>query len=201
MPEPTLFSQPTPRFKPEADALREFARARKAGELEAPRMDDAREVGEPQSPESVEHARPHTCPECGQKIRKLNPHRMDAAKVEVLARFGRHAAAGHGWVKFQSDPRLVVEGEPTVVTDQVHVYRLCWFALLESKERRSGYYRITAHGVGFLAGRQMVPEVIWCREGVVARRSGGLLSVSQVKDVILDKAYWDQYWRAGEGRQ
>ena len=133
------------------------------------------------------------CPCCGQRVRKLNPHSMDFSKVKVLEEFAR-LCMRHEWVKNQRDPALVVEGEPTILTDDVHVYRLCWFGLMETKERRSGLYKVTPLGLAFLAGVADIPERIWCKGGRVVQESPTRVKVGDVRNVILDRQFWDSYW-------
>jgi hypothetical protein len=118
---------------------------------------------------------------------------MDFAKVRILEQFAR-LNARHEWVKNQRDPALVDDGEPTVLTDDVHVYRLCWFKLMETKERRSGFYRVTPMGFAFLAGEADIPERIWCKDGVVVQESSKRVKVGDVEHVVLDRAYWNSYW-------
>ena len=136
----------------------------------------------------------HTCSACGQRIRKLNPHRMDRAKVELLERIAK-LNDRHGWVKVQRDGRLIPEAERTfsIQCDDVHALRLTWFGLLERKEMRSGLYRVTPCRYQFLQGRWKVPALIMCRDGVVVEASVEEVAVHEVKDVILDKRYWDTY--------
>ena len=137
----------------------------------------------------------HTCPRCGQRIRKLNPHRMDRAKWKLLCHFERLRRNGIKWVKVQRDGNLIKDGErfATIQCDDVHALRLTWFALAERLERRSGLYRITRSGRAFLAGLVAVPTRIWYKDGHVVRVSQTTVKVHDIKGVYLNKDYWDHY--------
>lgn len=135
------------------------------------------------------------CPCCKQRIRPLNAHRMDKQKWEVLVALAEFAAEGHEWVKVGHGKTLSA-GAKSVSTSyraEAHVGRLKWFGLVDHKGHRTGLYKISDDGRAFLAGRLRVPEVIFCRDGEVEERSSELVSVGQVKGVVLDKAYWDTY--------
>jgi hypothetical protein len=127
-------------------------------------------------------------------VRKLNPHSVDRAKLELLIKIAR-LNLSYPWVKVQRDGRLIVEAERdfTVQCDDVHALRLTWFGLLERKEYRSGLYRITDKGVQFLCGEVPVPSRIYCKDGLVVEESPELIYVGDVRHVVLDKAYWDDY--------
>jgi hypothetical protein len=135
-----------------------------------------------------------TCPTCHQKIRPLNPHRMDFSKVTLLEQIGR-LNRKHKWVKVQRDHNLIKneEREFTIQCDDVHALRLTWFGLAERKEKRSGFYRITADGINFLKGTFRVPAEILCKDGEVIKRSAKMVTVYQIRKVVLDKEYWDNY--------
>jgi hypothetical protein len=137
----------------------------------------------------VEH-----CPSCGQKIRKLNTHRMDFSKVRLLIQIATMNLK-YEWVKVQRDGNLIKfeERDRTIQVDDVHALRLTWFGLLERKAFRSGLYRVTTKGISFLGGYSFVPAQILCRNGVVVERADELVSIGEVKGVVLDKAYWDDY--------
>lgn len=137
------------------------------------------------------------CDYCGQKIRKDNPHHMDFAKVKVLDQIARLNRAGEPWIKLQRDGNLIADDAKgrTIQCDDVHGLRLKWFGLVDSKGHRTGEYRCNGNGYLFLAGRLPVPVTIWCKDGEVVRKSLEMAYVQNVKDVILDKAYWDGYWR------
>lgn len=126
------------------------------------------------------------CECCGQKIRKLNPHRMDKQKCRMLALIGQYS----GWVEVKAGKFGGFNGD-----DQVHAMRLEWFGLVEHGPRRSGLYRITRAGRCFLQGTLTVPRVIWCRDGVVVRETEDVVGLNDVKDFVLDKDYWDNYGR------
>lgn len=132
-----------------------------------------------------------TCPHCKQKIRKLNPHRMDASKVMMLEYLGKAFASGEnegGWTQIKSGRIPGFRGD-----EQVHAMRLEWFGLSEHGPRRSGLYRITRAGIDFLRGEGVVPMVIWCKEGQVIERDTIMVTISSVRNLVLDKAYWDNY--------
>jgi hypothetical protein len=68
-----------------------------------------------------------------------------------------------------------------------------WFGLAEHGAPRSGLYRITQEGKDFLAGTHVVPKVIWCRNGVVVETDSMQVTIGSIKDIVLDKEYWDKY--------
>lgn len=131
------------------------------------------------------------CHCCGQKIRKLNPHRMCKQKVELLILL--HKAKD--WVFVQEGYGAEVNGkmERAPYRARAHASRLVWFGLAEHGATRSGLYRITKAGIDFLGGNHAVPEVIWCKDGAVVESSSKLVMISSIKDVVLDKEYWDTY--------
>lgn len=124
------------------------------------------------------------CECCGQRIRKLNPHRMDKSKVAVLEMIAKH----DGWLKISTGQKWQIMGDAPV-----HALRLEMFGLIEHGPRRSGMYRVLPKGIAFLKGEVTVPEVIWCREGRVIEQSSTQVNIHSVKNVVLDKAYWDEY--------
>ncbi len=132
---------------------------------------------------------PRFCSCCNQKIRKLNPHRMDRQKVKLLVRL---LELGHfaeeSWVKISTGNQKQITGDAAVLA-----LRLCWFGLAEHGPMRSGLFRITDLGKQFLAGVAQVPEVIWCRDSKVVERSSTLVSIGSIKNVVLDKDYWNSY--------
>lgn len=137
------------------------------------------------------------CPTCDQKVRRPNPHRMDAAKVRVLHDIHNAQERGNNWVQAQEDTLLRGEddGETyrTIKDSRVHAQRLRYFKLLKWKERRSGAYQLTDLGRDFLEGRATVPERVWCRDGGVIHEDSTRVGMSEVEGVILDRAYWDAY--------
>lgn len=137
---------------------------------------------------------PAICHACGQKIRKLNPHRMDFAKVKVL-RWIAEINRTYQWAKIQQDIHLIPIDEAawTIQTDAVHATRLHWFGLIDRRGARDGMYRINDDGIAFLRGKLKVPSTIFCKDGVVVEWTNEFVELSQVKDVILDKEYWDNY--------
>jgi len=135
------------------------------------------------------------CPCCEQKIRNINPHRMDASKVDILERVARMNIAGHEWVKLQRDGHLIHPDarDWSIQCDDVHGLRLMWFGLMVRKRIKTGLYRVTADGLRFLRGEHRVPKKILCKGGDVIERSDELVDVASVRNVILDRAYWDAY--------
>jgi len=123
------------------------------------------------------------CSCCGQKIRRLNPHRMCRSKVALL----EYIAKQGGWVKITNVHRVQV-GDAAVLA-----LRLEWFGLVEHGPLRSGLYKATEKGINFLRGLHQVPRIIWCRDGKVIEQDSILQSVHSVKKVVLDKDYWDNY--------
>ena len=135
------------------------------------------------------------CPCCKQKIRKLNPHRMDRQKVLVLEMLAKLKHLGHEWVRVTEGREIVAGGRTyeTAYLARVHANRLVWFGLAQHGPPRSAQYQITQIGEDFLLGRASVPETIWCRDAEVFERSYKYVSIQDVKHVVLDKAYWDSY--------
>ncbi len=135
------------------------------------------------------------CTMCGHRTPRAYRHRMDSSKVAILEKIGRLNFASVPWVKVQRDGALIKEAEKatTIQCDDVHALRLHWFGLLEKRGPRTGEYCITAAGVRFLRGEQPVNAWIECLRGKVVSRSENGVTIDQVKDVILDKAYWDAY--------
>lgn len=138
--------------------------------------------------------KPEICPTCGQRVRKLNPHRMDKAKVDLLMDIAT-LNKKFPWVKVQRDGRLIKHHEKamTVQCDDVHALRLTWFGLLERKARRTGLYHVTAKGLQFLQGQVAVPKHLYCKGGVVKEQSQEMVFCREVRGVILGKEYWDNY--------
>lgn len=132
------------------------------------------------------------CPCCGQKIRKLNPHKMCKQKVDLLKIL--HKASGE-WVFVQAGYGVEIKGkmERAPYRANQHASRLVWFGLAEHGPVRSGKYRITPAGVKFLAGLHEVPETIYCKDGVVVESTEKKVGIRDVKGIILDKEYWDNY--------
>lgn len=140
---------------------------------------------------------PRICPHCRQRVRKLNPHKMDASKIAVLRHAAwLHTATSTAWVQCQLDFQMVVDDGRTFGTvkdSRVHAQRLKYFGLMESKGRRTGAYRVTEEGYLFLRGGLAVPETIWCRDGRVVKSSPTTFTIGKVADVVFDKAHWDSY--------
>lgn len=137
------------------------------------------------------------CGACNQRIRPLNPHKMDAAKCEVLEAMAKLHALGHEWVKV-GEGRSLDAGTDRMVTAYragQHVGRLKWFGLVEHRGRRTGEYQVNRLGYSFLVGVHRVPAVIYCRDGVVEHRSEETISVIDAWGKILDEDYWDSYSR------
>lgn len=137
--------------------------------------------------EMYEDENPHGnnyCECCGQKIRKLNPHRMCKSKVALL----EYIAKQNNWVRITNVHRVSI-GDAAVLA-----LRLEWFGLVEHGPLRSGLYRATPKGIAFLKGTHLVPKVIWCRDSKVIEKDSVLVSVNSIKNVVLDKEYWDNYY-------
>lgn len=132
------------------------------------------------------------CECCGQKIRKLNPHRMCKQKVDLLKML--HRAEGD-WVFVQAGYGVEINGkmERAPYRANQHASRLVWFGLAEHGPVRSGKYRITPNGVKFLAGLHEVPATIYCKDGVVVETTEKKVGIRDVRGIILDKEYWDNY--------
>ena len=131
------------------------------------------------------------CQCCGQKIRKLNPHRMCKQKVSLLQIL--HQA--NDWVLVQEGYGVEIQGNMlrAPYRARAHASRLVWFGLVEHGPVRSGKYRITLEGHKFLAGLHTVPAVIYCKDGEVVESSDKKVGIREVKGVVLDKEYWDNY--------
>ena len=138
--------------------------------------------------------------ELNEKIKKLEyhnklyPHRMDFSKVKIL-REVNILNKEYDWIKIQQDAALIKEEEKlfTIQTDAVHANRLVWFGLLERKEKREGLVRVTQKGIDFLKGNVKIPSRILTAKGVVFSEEGPHVSIDQIKNVVLDKDYWDNY--------
>lgn len=131
------------------------------------------------------------CECCGQKIRKLNPHRMCKQKVDLLKIL--HKAKD--WVFLQEGYGAEIDGkmERAPYRARAHASRLVWFGLAEHGPTRSGLYKITQNGINFLAGTHSVPEVIYCKDGVVVEEADKKVTIREIRKVVLDKEYWDNY--------
>ena len=137
------------------------------------------------------------CECCNQKIRKLNPHRMGKHTVTTLEMMGKAALQGDEWIQAQAGSGMRVGGAmlraPYRV--QAHTLVLTWFGLAEHGPHRSGKYKITVAGMGFLRGVISVPALIYCRDGLVYSRSDRQVFIGDINNVVLDKKYWDDYWK------
>lgn len=129
------------------------------------------------------------CHACKQRIRKLNPHRMDSQKVRMLTLIAELGLDyEERWVEVKAGRFAGFNGD-----DQVFAMRLQWFYLVEHGPRRSGLYRATPGGILFLQGRLKVPKTIYCRDGEVIKWDEDMVGIEEVKNVVLDKPYWDNY--------
>ena len=126
---------------------------------------------------------------------KPNPHKMDRSKVHLLIKIGKLNKAGHEWIKIQQDSSLIKDDERprTIQCDAVHANRLKWFGLIDLKTKRSGEYKINSKGIAFLLNKYAVPSLIWCKKGHVIKEGTYNVYLRQIKNVILDKEYWDNY--------
>ena len=133
------------------------------------------------------------CDKCGQKVRRLNPHHICKSKVEMLEIL---AKAG-GYIYVDSARSATIDGEVKRVPYRAQ--SLCsvlvWFGLVEREGHRSGHYKITDAGLRYLRGEHMVPATIWSRDGEIVETDQQMTSITSVKDVKLDKEYWDNYWK------
>lgn len=131
------------------------------------------------------------CECCGQKIRKLNPHRMCKQKVHLL----KILYDAKDWVFVQEGYGVEVHGhmQRAPYRARAHASRLVWFGLAEHGPVRSGLYRITENGMRFLAGMAHVPAVIYCKDGEVVETTEKKVTIRDVRGVVLDKEYWDNY--------
>ena len=125
---------------------------------------------------------------------KLYAHSMDYRKVRVLERIAK-ININQEWVKVQQDSALIKweERDFTIQIDAVHASRLVWFGLIDSKEKRSGLYRINSSGILFLKGLEPVPGKIYVNNGTVYERSEYVVFIHEVKNVAYDKEFWDKY--------
>ena len=131
------------------------------------------------------------CQCCGQKIRKLNPHRMCKQKVSLL----QILYQANDWVFVQEGYGVEIQGkmQRAPYRARAHASRLVWFGLAEHGAVRSGKYKITPEGVSFLAGLHTVPAVIYCKDGEVVETTDKKVGIRDVRGVVLDKEYWDNY--------
>lgn len=135
---------------------------------------------------------PAVCSCCGQKIRPLNPHKMCAQKVRMLEILGK----AHGaWVFVEEGNKAILHGveQRAPYRARAHASRLVWFGLAEHGDARSGNYRVTPAGLDFLLGHATVPKTIWCKDGKVVEQDTARITITGVRDVVLDRAYWDRY--------
>jgi len=131
------------------------------------------------------------CACCGQKIRKLNPHRMCKQKVDLLQMLFR----AKDWVFVQAGYGVEINGkmERAPYRANQHASRLVWFGLAVHGPVRSGKYKITQAGIQFLAGSHQVPAIIYCKDGEVVESTDKKVGIRDVRGIILDKDYWDNY--------
>lgn len=154
---------------------------------------DAMTVAELREKQREEKATWCVC--CEQKIRKLNPHRMDKQKVRVLEDLAKYDAEGVEWVAVKHGHELLGEDvrRRTAYRASEHASRLKWFGLVDHRGHRTGDYRINARGWRFLRKGASVPAKILVRGGRVVERSLERARLRDVKGVVLDKEYWDNY--------
>jgi hypothetical protein len=100
------------------------------------------------------------------------------------------------WVFLQEGYGAEVDGkmERAPYRARAHASRLVWFGLAEHGATRSGLYKITQQGINFLAGIHSVPSIIYCKDGVVVEKSNKQVTVREIKNIVLDKEYWDNYY-------
>ena len=134
----------------------------------------------------------YDCPYC--KSGKWYPHRMDYSKVKVLKEIAL-INKEYEWVKIQQDSSLIKDNEKdfTIQTDAVHASRLFWFGLIDKRSSREGLVKINRKGIDFLRGKFKVPSRIWVSRGELRESEPPFVDITQIKGVVLDKAYWDNY--------
>ena len=110
--------------------------------------------------------------------------------LEILAK-------ANDWVFVQQGFGVVTEDgtKRAPYRAQAHASRLSWFGLAEHGPVRSGLYRITPEGFAFLKGEAEVPATIWCKDGIVVERDLRMVTIGSIRNVVLDKDYWDNYWK------
>jgi hypothetical protein len=133
---------------------------------------------------------------CGQKIKKLNPHRMSKQSVMVLRDLALAARESKNeWVRVEAGRDLVtsVGRIRSAYRAGAHAIYLQWFDLVKTEKRRSAKFRVTDKGFLFLFGQISVPAIIYCRDGNVVSQTEKQVFIQDVKGVSLDKDYWDNY--------
>tara|TARA_Y100000034_G_scaffold117749_1_gene157596 strand:+ start:38189 stop:38956 length:768 start_codon:yes stop_codon:yes gene_type:complete len=138
------------------------------------------------------------CPLCERRITKLNPHSMCSAKVAVLKHIKYLENIGYNQVKTLNGSKgfKTTDGKEheAIKESRVHTQRLKYFGLLDHEPgRKKGGYSINLAGNQFLEGFLKVPNVIWCRDGEVVKKSKELVGVEDVLGVILGESHWDAY--------
>jgi len=102
---------------------------------------------------------------------------------------------GYDWVRVEEGYGVWAgtKGFRTDYCARQNADRLTWFGLLNHRGPRSGEYQINENGVRFLEGTFQVPKTIWCRKGFVIEETEEKVYIQDVRKVVLDKEYWDNY--------
>ena len=99
------------------------------------------------------------CPCCNQMV-KLYRRPLTRNMAKVLLEFYRGARHGDGWLHIRRD---VFRGH---AADGEHA-KLRYWGLLEERQERSGYWRITERGKQFVEGQILMPRVALVLNGQV----------------------------------
>jgi len=123
---------------------------------------------------------------------------MDKAKVRVLEDIAKLNEQGFKWILAKAGEALETECGKKIRSSYrvaMHCHVLHWFGLLDFKGKRTGLFKINALGVKFLCGVAAVSSKIYCRDGKVVNRSEQEVLISDVKGIIRDEEFWDNYWK------
>lgn len=136
------------------------------------------------------------CPCCEQRIRKPYARRMCRMTIQIMREIAE-INRRHEWAKLQQDHKLIKDDERdwTIQTDATHGRIPRLYGLLDYHGNNSGKFKINRKGVRFLQGLELIPSRLWLLGKEVHSRTAEeeLVSIEDVKGVILDKAYWDAY--------
>ena len=143
------------------------------------------------------------CLHCGQLIPIPLPHTLDKAKIRMLQAIGRINRSQHTWATVTRNKnevdRLDEESQKTILlADNAQALRLHYFGLVAYNGFRSCQFWITEPGLRFLQGVLKIPRTVWVLKNsrdkaMPTFRSKDFVKITQVKDLVLDKAYWDSY--------
>lgn len=136
------------------------------------------------------------CFACGETS-ALQPHRMDASKVDTLGKIAQLMACGNEWARVERGSLMIGlatgDRRSTDYCAAEHAMRASWFGLTERSAPRQTNWRVTPLGFQFLHGQIEVPAKILCRKARTVYTSRETVRLSDVRGVKLDKAYWDAY--------